>query len=87
MRQEPGLHAFLLERTIVPAAPIISYNDSRIQIHRDYLLMERLPGAPISDAACDYPRVLRQIGDYLAQAHAQKADVFGHLGKHWPMEP
>ena len=87
MRQEPGIHARLLESTAVPVAPILTYDDSLEHIDRDFLLMERLPGHPISDISCDYNSVLSQIGDYLAQTHAQTADTYGYIGEHKPMEP
>jgi len=75
MRQEPGIHALLLAQTSVPVAPIIAYDDSLTRLDRDYIVMERLPGRPISDVSCDYNRVLGQVGDFLAQTHRQTADT------------
>ena len=48
MRQEPGLHALLRERTDVPVPAILAHDFGHAEIDRDYLLMERLPGTPIS---------------------------------------
>lgn len=87
MRQEPGIHARLLANTSVPVPPIIAYDDSLTHLDRDFVIMERLPGHPISDVSCDYAAVLRQIGDYLAQTHGQTADTYGYIGEHRPMEP
>ena len=87
MRQEPGIHALLLEKTSVPVAAIVVYDDSGNSIDRDYIIMERLPGNPISDVACDRDQVLRQVGRHLAQAHAQTAGTYGYIGEHRPMPP
>ena len=88
MRQEPGIHRLLRKQTSVPVARIEGFDDSREVIDRDYLLMERLPGRPLTDAAgVDGERVLRQVGDYLRQAHEITADRYGYLGEHRPMEP
>jgi aminoglycoside phosphotransferase (APT) family kinase protein len=88
MKQEPGLHALLRERTTVPVAAVHAFDDSRTLLPRDWLLMERLPGAPLSDGpSCDPDRILEETGRCLAQVHAVTADRFGYLGEHRPMEP
>jgi aminoglycoside phosphotransferase (APT) family kinase protein len=90
MAQEPQLHALLRAETSVPVAEIVIYDDSRTLVDRDYLLMERLPGTPLSEAALSKSRVddvLEQIGVYLAQMHALVADRYGYLGNHRPMQP
>src|SRR3954468_22111936 len=48
MRQEPAVHALLRERTDVPVPAILAHDFSRRNIDRDYLLMERMPGVPLS---------------------------------------
>jgi aminoglycoside phosphotransferase len=48
IRQEPDLHAPLREGTDVPVPAILAHDLGRTEIDRDYLLMERLPGAPIA---------------------------------------
>lgn len=87
MRQEPGIHALLLERTTVPVPPVVAFDDSRSAIDRAFIILERLPGRPISDVPCRYDRVLEQIGDCLRQTHAQTADAYGYIGEHAPMPP
>ena len=90
MAQEPHLHALLRAETSVPVAEILAYDDSRNLVDRDYLLMERLPGTPLSEAALSKSRVddvLEQVGVYLAQMHALVADRYGYLGNHRPMQP
>ena len=88
MRQEPGIHALLLEKTTVPVARILAFDESHETIDRDFLLMERLPGTPLSDGPrCDTNRVLQEVGECLAQVHRQTAERYGYLGEHRPMEP
>ncbi|MEJ2210115.1 MAG: aminoglycoside phosphotransferase family protein [Anaerolineae bacterium] len=90
MAQEPQLHRLLRAETTVPVAEILAYDDGRQLLDRDYLLMERLPGRPLSDAELPpslFDRVLEQVGGYLAQMHALVTDRYGYLGAHQPMEP
>ena len=88
MRQEPGIHALLLEKTSVPVAPIIGFDDTGELIGRDYLIMRRLPGKPLTEVAwTDRDSVFRQVGEYLAQAHALHREQYGYLGEHHPMKP
>ncbi len=90
MAQEPQLHALLRAETSVPVAEIVAYDDSRTLVDRDYLLMDRLPGTALSEAALSKSRVddvLEQVGVYLAQMHALVADRYGYLGNHRPMQP
>ncbi len=90
MRQEPGIHQVLRENTSVPVAEILLYDDSLQGIPRDYLVMERLPGRPISELPnVPTDRVLAQVGESLAQAHGIVAEPgrYGYLGEHAPMKP
>jgi aminoglycoside phosphotransferase (APT) family kinase protein len=90
MAQEPGLHELLRAQTTVPVAEIVAYDDSRTLLDRDYLLMERLPGRPLTEAhlgSRQLDGVLEQVGGYLAQMHALVADRYGYLGAHRPMVP
>ncbi len=90
MAQEPQIHGLLLAETTVPVAPILVYDDSRQWLDRDYLLMERLLGQPLSEAELPRRRldgVFEQVGAYLAQMHALVADRYGYLGAHHPMSP
>jgi len=91
MRQEPELHRTIRERTSIPAAEIIAFDDSRSAIPRDFLLMRRLPGMPMTEAhhlsADQHADVLRQVGVHLAELHQIQADEYGYLGAHRPMDP
>jgi aminoglycoside phosphotransferase (APT) family kinase protein len=90
MAQEPQLHALLRAETAVPVAEILAYDDSRRLVDRDYLLMQRLPGRPLTGAGLNQREVegvLEQVGVCLAQMHALVADRYGYLGDHRPMAP
>jgi fructosamine-3-kinase len=92
MRQEPAIHARLLAETSVPVAEIAAHDFSRRRIDRDYLLMPRLPGTPLSRASLSADgraRALRQWGGHVAQVHAltDPRNRFGYLGEHRCMEP
>jgi len=92
MRQEPGIHARLLAETSVPVPPIVAHDFSRGRIDRDYLIMPRLPGVPLSEASLGGAarrRALAEWGGYIAQVHAisDPAGRFGYLGEHRCMAP
>ena len=42
IRQEPGIHRLLLERTTVPVAPIVAFDDTHEVVDRDFILMGQL---------------------------------------------
>ena len=48
MLQEPGIHRLLLQKTSVPVANILAFDDSHEFMDRNFILMERLPGQPLS---------------------------------------
>jgi aminoglycoside phosphotransferase (APT) family kinase protein len=90
MRQEPEIHRLLAERTGVPVAEILVADFSRNLIDRDFLVMERLEGAPLTEqplpaGAADC--VLEQVGRYLRAAHEVTGDAYGYVGAHRPMKP
>ena len=91
MAQEPGLHRLLRERTELPVPAIHAYDTDRNIIERDFLLMERLPGASLAEMRVhNEDDVFFQIGKHLAAVHALHAlhaDAYGYLGEHRPMEP
>ena len=91
MRQEPGLHALLRERTDVPVPTIRAHAFSQAEIDRDYLLMERLPGTPIAHLAGltqdTFNDILRQVGRCLRRVHEITGERHGYVGDHRPMEP
>jgi aminoglycoside phosphotransferase (APT) family kinase protein len=88
MRQEPGLHALVRERTLVPVPEIYAFDATLDIIERDFLLMERMPGQPLSHCpGVDTEAIYRETGRCLAQVHALTRDAYGYLGEHQPMAP
>ena len=89
MWQEPGLHQRLREETDAPVPEVVAFDDSRRFIDRDVILMERLPGMPMTDAPADLDsaHVFREIGRILAEVHRVTEDRYGYVGPHRPMEP
>lgn len=88
MRQEPALHERLRAETSVPVPEILAFDASHKLLERDFMLMERLPGRPLSEMRhVDYDTVLRQVGQYLAEVHRLQATQYGYLGAHQPMVP
>jgi len=91
MAQEPAIHALLREKTSIPVAEILAYDDSHVLIDHTYMVMQRLPGRALCDmpgvSTRFYDRVLVQVGGYLRQMHALTAQQYGYLGAHHPMEP
>jgi aminoglycoside phosphotransferase (APT) family kinase protein len=85
MLQEPGIHSALLSRTSVPVPPVVALDTSRTAIDRNFLVLERLPGKPMSEAGSGDPDVLREVGAALAETHGITAHDYGYLGEHQPM--
>ena len=92
MRQEPGIHKRLLEETSVPVPEILEHDFSRRLIDRDFLIMPRLEGKPLSTvnlSPFDSDRAFREWGQYVAEIHrvVDLDNRFGYLGGHKCMEP
>ena len=92
MRQEPNIHQRLLAETSVPVPPIVAHDFSREHIDRDYLLMPRFAGTPLSEAALSpaaRSHALRQWGKHVAEIHTltDPENRFGYLGEHRCMDP
>ncbi len=92
MRQEPELHELIRSRADIPLPEITVYNFSRTALDRDYLIMPRMPGTPLSDIVLDASarqHALYTWGRHIRSLHSLrgKTDAFGYLGAHRPMEP
>jgi aminoglycoside phosphotransferase (APT) family kinase protein len=91
MRQEPALHALLRGRTDVPVPEVLAHDFDHTRIDRDYLLIERLPGTPVSRlpglTQAAFEDVLRGVGRCLRRVHALTGDRYGYVGGHRPMGP
>lgn len=88
MKQEPLLHALLRTRTSVPVAKVLYFDESRDLLDRDFIILERLPGVPMTEAAVrDVNGLHREIGALLAQVHSITKNKHGYIGPHEPMVP
>ncbi len=90
MAQEPEVHQLVREETAVPVAEVLAHDTGRKALPRDFILMRRLPGGALSDAAVTQRSlgdVYRQVGRALAQVHNITRDRYGYLGAHRVMEP
>lgn len=90
MRQEPKLHRILLEKTNIPVPRILAYDFTGSLLPRDVIIMEKLPGRPMSEcnlSTTERDGVLCQVGTYLRQAHAITESKYGYIGAHRPMLP
>jgi aminoglycoside phosphotransferase (APT) family kinase protein len=65
---------------------IHAFDESHDLIASDYLIMQRMPGRPLSEASgIDGRRVLQTVGECLRQVHAITAEAYGYIGEHRPM--
>ncbi|MDH7601369.1 MAG: aminoglycoside phosphotransferase family protein [Armatimonadota bacterium] len=90
MAQEPQIHEIVRRRTSVPVPEIFVFDATREYIDRDYLIMEKLPGVPLTQCRVNRPqldRILHQVGSYLREIHSITSDKYGYLGAHHCMEP
>jgi fructosamine-3-kinase len=88
MKQEPAIHACIREKTSVPVAEIVAFDQSHEILNRDFIIMQRLPGIPLSDTRfADNDLIMGEVGHCLAQVHACTEKQYGYLGAHRPMEP
>ena len=88
MKQEPGLHEIIRNKTNAPVPNILFIDETREIIPSDYLIMERLKGTPMTDALFrDRDRLHRQVGVFLAQVHRITSAKHGYVGPHHPMSP
>ena len=91
MAQEPEIHSIVRRRTGIPIPRVFAYDDSRTVLDRDALIIERLPGRPLSTRRLDrraVDRVLEAVGACLRTLHRTcTARQYGYLGAHAPMAP
>jgi len=90
MRQEPHIHRRVLEETQVPVPRILATDFSRQHIDRDFLVMEMLPGYPMTELGPGaFSRGLEELGAYVAQLHSvrEEQNRFGYVGGHNCMKP
>ncbi len=83
IRQEPELHEVLRRDTSVPVPRIILADFSQSMTDRDFLVLERIEGYPISDhpdlTSTKLDDVLRAVGRCLREVHDVTANKYGYL--------
>lgn len=87
--QGPSILKIVDQNTDVPVPKILSLTEKDQVIRRDWLLMTRLPGTPMSHAIIEeksLSRIYQEIGSALQKIHKVTRDNFGYLGEHAPME-
>jgi len=87
MRQEPGLHRILRERTSAPVPEVLHFEENSPDQGRDVIVMERLPGGPLWSGSGP---ALEELGAALREVHETvraSPGRYGYLGDHRPMEP
>ncbi|MFO7870560.1 MAG: aminoglycoside phosphotransferase family protein [Kiritimatiellia bacterium] len=92
MRREPAIHERILADTDVPVPPIPGHDFSRRLIDRDFLIMPRFPGRPLSEAALspeERRRALREWGNIVVRIHSieEPDGLYGYIGGDACMEP
>lgn len=82
MRREPAIHRFVREQSNVVAPRIVAHQPIVPPLERDLILMERLPGDPLSETPdlkeSQLEEVLRGIGRWLREIHAIQGSLFGY---------
>ena len=66
MRQEPTLHRILRRNTSVPVPEIVYHERQNAAIGRDLVVMERMPGNPMSHGS---ERLMHELGEKLREVH------------------
>ncbi|MCY3018080.1 MAG: phosphotransferase [Planctomycetota bacterium] len=89
MAQEPAIHAAVRSRTRIPVPEILVYDAACDAVPRPFLVMERLPGEPLTARPdVDENDVFRRVGEHLGELHRSViGERYGYVGAHKPMEP
>lgn len=84
MSREPAIHAEVMHNTAIPVPQIYVYDDSRESMDRSFLIMEFMPGTPLSDVELPPEQrrlTMEALGRYLRQLHDRcTAETFGYPG-------
>ncbi len=81
MRREPGIHRLVKENTSVPIAEIFEYDFTGSIVKRDWLLMERLPGKPLSETSLSREKTEKlffQLGKAVREFHSITNQWYGY---------
>ncbi|MFW5998509.1 MAG: phosphotransferase [Bacillota bacterium] len=82
MAREPEIHQIIARKTSIPIPEIYVYDRDRDIINRDYLLMEFIPGTPMSEVQLSLlqkEKIMRSTGKYLKELHENcQNNIFGY---------
>jgi len=90
MATEPITHRLILEQTDLPVPRILAYDDSGSIIPNRFLIMEKLPGQPLSELNLStnlLQKILVELGVMVRKLHSIKGEKFGYTGPNKVMEP
>jgi aminoglycoside phosphotransferase (APT) family kinase protein len=90
MATEPIVHRLIREQTDLPVPEIIAFDDSGEIIPNRCLIMEKLPGRPLSDVGLSaelLEKVQVELGGMVRKLHRIEGDKFGYSGPNNVMEP
>jgi aminoglycoside phosphotransferase (APT) family kinase protein len=88
MLQEPGIHSAIRTASAAPVPEIVAADFSRKLLDRDFLIMERMAGIPLSESAGlgrqGFDSLLAETGQALRRVHELHAGRYGYIGEHAP---
>ena len=91
MHNEPAIHKLVREKTNVPIPEIYYYDPTLAVIDREYILMEKMRGALLTEhpeVSIDrYDEILFQLGQYTRQLHCITGDLYGYIRARAVMQP
>jgi aminoglycoside phosphotransferase (APT) family kinase protein len=91
MHNEPEVHRLVREKTSVPVPEIYYYDPTLAVIDREYILMEKMPGTPLTELPevpiREYTEILFQLGRMTRELHAITGDLFGYVRAKSVMQP
>lgn len=80
MLREPDIHTLLSKSTSIPIPRVIALDTDRDIVDSTAIILERLPGIPMSRLPADanHDGILARVGEYLAETHAIRGDFYGY---------
>jgi aminoglycoside phosphotransferase (APT) family kinase protein len=88
--QEPEILKAVRQKTSIPVPHVLSMVERDPELGRDWMIMARLPGAPMTGTVLapeGMARAMRETGQHLSKIHQLRGEMFGYHGEHRPMEP
>lgn len=81
MLVEPRIYD-VIKQAGIPTARVLTVDDSRKIIDRDYIILDYIEGVPLSHSSVPEdvrPQIMQEVGRYTAQMHEISGDKFGWL--------